>query len=443
MQDKQDILSALSTFISIPSVSTDPKHGRDMKRAVDFLSQTLKPLGFKVQILKKQTGQPFIYASRIIASKAKTIGIYGHYDVQPEDPVNEWASGPFKLTLRNGAFYGRGVADNKGHIIQNVYSINRLIKKNKLSNNIVFVLEGEEESGSGHFEEYVGGVKKELDRVDVFFVTDMGMHNKNVPQIFYALRGLIYFEIEVTIGSRDLHSGVYGNRVLNPIQILSELFSKIKNSATGQILIPHFYDEVRTPTKKEYELLKKTARTNQEEQKQAGTYAVSSINKLYPYLSAKIYPSFDPHGIVGGYIGEGSKTVIPRLASAKFSFRLVENQSPVKIEKIVRKFIAESLPKGARYKLLTLSSDSPFYTSVDNEFVRKTAASLEDVFLNKALINRSGGSVPAAEILSRLFKKPVILTGFTLPSDNIHAPNENFDEDMFFKGIIALEKLYG
>ena len=438
---KDQIVGFLSEFIKIQSVSTDKKRFLEIKKAVAFLSRFLSKLGFSVNILEKENTPPLILASLIKDKNAKTIGIYGHYDVQPEDPVAEWETPPFSLTLKNGKFFGRGVADNKGHIIQNFVAIQRLIEAKKLKNNVVFILEGEEETGSVNFKDYVKKAKNILSKVDVFYLTDTGMHQKNIPQIFYGLRGIIYFELTIKIGERDLHSGVYGNRVYNPINVLADLIAKVKDIKTGKILIRKFYDQVRKIPKDELLLLKKTIKSDKEEKYEASVFGLTEIDSLGS-LSSKILPSFDCHGIIAGFIQEGQKTVIPKEATVKFSFRLVEHQNPKEIESLVFDFVKKNIPKDVRWELKCLSKSAPFYTDVNNKWVKKTERILREVFGNEVIFNRTGGSIPAAEIFQRLYKKPIILTGFTLPDDNIHAPNENFDEKMFFLGIEALTKIY-
>jgi len=468
--DRRKILKQLAEFISIQSVSTDPARFSEIKKAVEFLKKELENLGFKVLIFEKRKFPPLIVAIYYLGNdrdrdgKAKTIGIYGHYDVQPEDPLDQWASPPFKLTGRGGKLYGRGVADNKGHIIQNLASINPPTLKlrrasqltrlhryakhcgqadtKKLKNNIVFILEGEEEIGSKHFEEYVKKAKNILSAVDVFYLTDMGMVNKTFPQIFYGLRGLVYFELTIKIGEHDVHSGTYGNRVLNTAQVLADLMIKIKSVDSNKIKIPHFYDDCRKVLKEEKDLLRKTVRDVDDLARNAAVYQIVKFDNIHPLLASKIYPSFDINGFSCGYQGPGSKTIIPASATAKFSFRLVEYQDPDKIEKLVKEFIKENIPEGVKYTLKTFSKTTPFYSDINNQYVNKTASILKEVFGRKTLFNRSGGTIAAAEVLQRLFKKPIILTGFTLPDSKIHAPNENFDEELFWKGLEALEKIY-
>jgi len=409
---KNKILKLFSDFISIKSVSTDNSRHKEILKTVEFLKKEIKSLGFKIAIYQKNNCPPLIIAKKFISSNTKTIGVYAHYDVQPEDPVEKWDSPPFELTKKNGKLYGRGVADDKGHIIQTLVAINQLIDTKKLQNNIVLIFEGEEEVGSKNFEFLINQAKKDLDEVDAFYVLDFGMETSDQPEIFFGLRGLIGFEIEIRIGEKDLHSGVYGNQVYNPIQILSELFSKIKDSRTRKILIPHFYDKAKFKSK----------------------------NNLW--LSTKIYPSFDINGIIGGYTGPGVKTIIPALARAKFSFRLIENQTPSVIEKLVNVFIKKNLPEGVKYSLKTLGKLDPFYTDIDNKYVKTTNKIFANIFGKQSLFTRSGGSIGAAATLSKLFNKPLILTGFTLADCDIHAPNENLDEKMFFKGIVSLGKIF-
>ena len=434
MQDQA--IKLLSDFIAIESVSTDKSRHKEILKAVDFLKKMISKLGFEVDIYQIKDSSPLIVAKRIISPNLKTIGIYAHYDVQPEDPVDKWDSPPFKLDIRGGKIYGRGVADDKGHIIQILTAIDRSIKNKKLSNNIVLVFEGEEENKGANFELFVGQAKKDLETVDVFYIFDMGMKAKNIPQIFYGLRGIITGELKIKIGKTDLHSGVYGNRVINPAQIIAEFLAKIKNGETNEIKIPGFYSTVKKISQKERDLLSEFISDDETEKKNAG------IKKFIgDFLSSKVLPSFEVNGIVSGYTGQGSKTIIPSEATLKFSIRLVPNQISQEIKKITEDFIQRNLPKGVDYVLEISDGGDPFYTDFENHFAKKTAEILSDVFKNKTYFNRSGGSIAAAEVLQRLFKKPIILTGFTLPDENIHAPNENIDEEMFYKGIVSLEKI--
>ncbi|MCX7997218.1 MAG: M20/M25/M40 family metallo-hydrolase [Patescibacteria group bacterium] len=433
----------LASCIAIQSVSADPSREQDVAAAAHYLADTLEKRGFTVHSYGKPDVPKLVVARYTVPGATRTIGIYGHYDVQPEDPVAEWNTPPFELVEKNGKLYGRGVADNKGHIIQNITAVSRLIESGSLSSNIVFLLEGEEETGSVHLDDLLREAAGDLKAVDVFYVTDMGMHAPNVPQIFYALRGLVYFELELWIGSRDLHSGVYGNAVPNPANVLANLIGRMKDVRTGEILIPGVMEGVRIPDDEERALLAKAAIPDAGLAAEAGVIAVSGVGDVPAYLAPKILPSLDVNGMVSGFTGEGSKTIIPRSARAKFSIRLVEYQNPEAVRDAVESFVEENLPEGVNHTLTVHSMSTPFFSDFRHPEVQRAARILGEYFGTETVFNRSGGSIPAAESLERIFGKPSILTGFTLPDDNIHAPNENFDLEMFEKGIEALVRLYG
>ncbi len=417
--NKEKILDGLRKLISFESVSTDKKRFNEVLKTAFFIRDYLKNLGFKINFYEKKGFPPLIIAQKFVNQKAKTLGFYAHYDVQPEDPLNEWKSPPFKLTLKNGRFYARGIADDKGHLWQIITSAENLIQKNQLKNNLVFIFEGEEEIGSLNFEALVKKVK-ELRKVDVFYLVDVGMKNRKNPEIFYGLRGIIAYELILKFHQSDLHSGVYGNLVLNPAQVLSELMAKMVDSETHKIKIPKFYQDVKKISFKERKLLQKS---------NPGS------------LVSKILPSLDINGLISGYTFEGIKTIIPKSAKVKFSVRLVPNQNWKKIDKLVKNFIKKNLAS-KKYQLKTLSGSNPFYTDFRNKEVENVAQVLKKVFGGKVFYNRSGGSVRSDELLQRLFKKPTILFGFIIDKEcNLHAPNENYDEKNFWKGIEALEKI--
>jgi len=400
-ENKKTIINELSQFIKIQSVSADLHKSQEMEKAVKFLQNKLQKLGFVAEILKNEGSAPMIFAKKDIIGAKKTVAIYGHYDVQSEDPIGEWDSDPFILTEKNGKYFGRGVADNKGHVIQNIAAIENLIASQSLKSNIIFIIEGEEESGSSHLENYLLTKAEELKKVDEFYITDLEMFQKGTPMIVNALRGLVYFEVKLKIGKRDLHSGVYGNAVLNPAQILANLMASMKDITTGEVNIPGFYDNVREFSKVELNILR------------------------------------------------AAKTIIPHSATVKFSCRLVENQKAVEIEKLVRDYIEsffaakKPFPQlSVKLSIKTLSSDDPFFCSIDSPVIQRAADIMSMHFGKKTVFMREGGSIPAAEIIERLFGVSVVLTGFILPDSNLHAPNENFDEEMFWEGIEVMKKIY-
>lgn len=407
----------LKKLVEIESVSTDKRKKGEIQKAAYYIEQNLKKLGFQVNLYQEDNCPPLIIASYFFSSKKPTLGFYAHYDVQPADPLDSWKTPPFHLVESQGKFFGRGVADDKGHLAMIVEVFKKVKEENALKNNLVFIFEGEEEVGSVHFEKLTKKAK-ELKKVDAFYIVDMGAKDKKTPQIFYGLRGIVSFELVISNNKGDSHSGLFGNLYSNPSQVAAELFAKIKKDQTHQIFIPHFYDDVKKVSQKELLLLK----------------------KLGPF-QAKIYPSFEINGWLSGYTGFGGKTIIPGEAMIKFSIRLVPNQKPQKIIRLVSSFIKKNLPKKISYKLKVGASSEAFYTDLNNKFIKKTEKNLKEVFENKPLYNRSGGSIPAAEILSRVYRKPVILLGFILPDSNLHAPNENFDKEMFFKGIESLKKI--
>ena len=380
-------------------------------------------------------------AEKFVSLKTKTIGIYSHYDVQPVESLNLWQSDPFKLIIKNGKIFARGVADDKGHLSQNIFAVLSLLKENKLKNNIIFIFEGEEEIGSKNFSSYIDQARNIFKNIDLFFITDVGMAKKNVPTIYYALRGIVYFEIEVWTGKKDLHSGVYGNLVYNPSQILFELFTKMRN-LNGEIKIPNFYKRIRKMSDEEKKMLMRNAKDTKKIKKVAEVFALNYLDKKYPSISAKIYPSLEINGFYSGYVDKGLKTIIPNYAKAKFSLRLIEYQEPKEIIDLVKKFVKNNMPNGVKYSLKVLTKAKPFFTDYNHPYLIKTTKVLEEEFKNKCVFMREGGSIPAAEILMSKFKKPVIPTGFTLEGANIHAPNENMDFNLFQKGIKVLSKIY-
>jgi acetylornithine deacetylase/succinyl-diaminopimelate desuccinylase-like protein len=434
--DNGEAYQKLKQLVSIQSVSTDPKGKNEMTKAAEYLKKELVAIGMDVALIEVDGCPPLVVGKKTVSKSAKTIGVYAHYDVQPEDPVDKWESPPFELTHRGNKLFGRGVADDKMHIVQSIMAVKNLVDKNLLKNNIIFVFEGEEERESDHFEDLVSKANSDLSKADVFYILDVGMKARNIPQIFYGLRGIGTFTLEIKAGTTDLHSGVYGNRVINPAQVAAELFSKMKDPK-GRVLIPGFYDNVKKFSNEEIAALSKYVTDPAEERKNAGVKEMAA-----GFLESKIKPSLEINGISSGYTGIGFKTIIPAAAIVKFSVRSVEHQVSHEIEVSVKKFVAENMPKGVDYELETDGISDPFYTDFKNDYANKTAKILGEVFGNECLFNRSGGSIAAAEILQRMFAKPIILTGFTLPDENIHAPNENIDIEMFDKGITALEKIF-
>ena len=448
---KEEAIKLLTKLISFQSVSSDPSRHGDLLGAAEFLKETLVNIGFMVELVSTKSNRPLICAYFNNPNAKETVGIYAHYDVQPEDPRDKWNSDPFVLTQKDGKLYGRGIADDKGHVVQAITALKTLINSGKLGYSIVFLIEGEEEAGLAAFEPLLKDVKVcDLSKVDVWFILDMGMKAKGNPQIFTGLRGIVSCEIVIETGESDAHSGIFGNRIYSAAQILTTALGKAKDPNTGEVYISGFYDDVIPVSSREYESLSKYADSPEELKSRSKTYVLPEIfyipNSLYPQnmslaLSSKLLPSFEINGIWSGYSGAGAKTIIPSRASAKFSVRIVQGQSGDKMKKLIHAFFAGIIPKGVKWSLEMTSSEA-VSTHTDNVWVNKTVQILDKHFGSHTEFNRSGGSIPAAEILSRLYNKPIIMTGFTLPDENIHAPNENIDEEMFIEGINVLEKLF-
>ncbi|MCX6808133.1 MAG: M20/M25/M40 family metallo-hydrolase [Candidatus Berkelbacteria bacterium] len=439
--NRENILENFRAFIAIQSVSTLPDHQPQMTEAASYLTKKLEEIGCTVKIFHEGTAPALIAARYDVEGATKTVGIYGHYDVVPSDTGSGWRTDPFNLTVLDGKIYGRGTADNKGHVIQNLAAVEALIKSGELKNNVVFVFEGEEEVGSANFEKYAEEAKDFI-AADVYYITDGQMHAKNEPQIDFALRGLNEYELTVSTGEKDLHSGFYGNNVINSIQVETELFAKMKDAETNKVNIPDFYGDMKPITESDRNLYAKLEWTKDAKQKEMGIYELVGTDEKQPWISALVYPSLEINGITGGYTGDGFKPIIPSVASAKFSVRLVEFQDPKKITELIDNFIKDNLPVGAHYDLKVVQELPPFYTDYNNQYVLEASKIMTEEFGNNTVISRSGGSAGAASMLQSLFKVPFVLTGFTLPDNNIHSTNENYDEDMFWKGIEVMKKMY-
>lgn len=442
MKRQQNVNTKLAELIAIESVSADPARLPEVMNAAAYIKNWLVEIGFDVKMVEKSKSPPLIVATYTVPNAASTIGIYAHYDVQAEDPIEEWHTAPFTVIEKNGKLWGRGVADDKGHVVQNIAAVEELVKESKLRNNIIFIFEGEEETGSYSLLEFLEQAAPQLQHCDFFMILDAGMKTPQIPMIEYALRGLVYFELTITTAGRDLHSGLYGNAVPNPANILTSLLGGMKDSITNEVLIPGFYDDVRALDKKERTLLEKNKTTDKELKEEIQGKYVRKMRDFPSYLSPKVLPSLDINGMISGYTGEGPKTIIPRSATVKFSIRLVENQRAEKMQTLIEKYIKKHMPKDVTYDLKILSSDEPFYTDFRSKPVQQVAKVLKEHFGNDVIYNRSGGSIPAAEMFQRLYNKPIMITGFTLPDENLHAPNENIDSKLFKEGITVLKKIF-
>ena len=434
-------LAELYEFLRIPSVSAKSEHKPDIEKGAQWVAEHLRSAGFKKVEIVPTNLHPLVYGESLEAPGKPTILFYGHYDVQPPEPLDLWTSPAFEPTVRNGNLYGRGTADDKGQVHIHIKALESLQKiHGKLPINIKVLIEGEEEVGSVSLWDFVQRNKEKL-RADALVVSDTSMLGKGVPSITYGLRGLNYYQIELTGPERDLHSGVYGGAVPNPLTILTELFSKLHDKKF-RVTVPGFYDKVDAASKAERKALNGLPWKKKDFEKAVGApgyvgeAGFTTVERLW------IRPTLELNGIWGGYQGEGAKTVIPSKAYAKFSTRLVPHQDPPQIAKLVEKHIRALLPKTVHCKFDVLSMGKPWVAPYQNPIFQKAQMALEKGFGKKAVFIREGGSIPFVTQMHDTFKVPCVLIGFGLPDENAHAPDEHLALENYFGGIKAVAHFY-
>ena len=438
---REQHLTELCEFLRIPSVSAKSENKQDIERAAKWVSDHLRAAGFpKVEIVPTNL-HPLVYAESLEAPGAPTVLFYGHYDVQPAEPLELWTSPAFEPESRDGNLYGRGTADDKGQVHIHIKALESIYKLHgKFPVNIKVLIEGEEEVGSVSLWDYVQENKEKL-KADALIVSDTSMLGTGAPSITYGLRGLNYYQIELTGPARDLHSGVYGGAVPNPLTILTELFAKLHDKHF-RVAVPGFYDDVDTVYAAERKALKKLPWKLKDFERAVGApgyfgeKGFSTIERLW------IRPTLELNGIWGGYQGEGAKTVIPSKAYAKFSTRLVPKQSPQKIARLVEKQIRKLLPKSVHCKFEVLSTGKPWVAAFHAPIFQVAQNALEKGFGKKAVFIREGGSIPFVTQMHDTFKIPCVLIGFGLPDENAHAPDEHIALENYFGGIKAIAHLY-
>jgi acetylornithine deacetylase/succinyl-diaminopimelate desuccinylase-like protein len=434
-------LEELREFLRIPSVSAKSEHKPDIERAAQWVAEKLKNAGFKTVQVVPTALHPLVYAESLEAPGKPTILFYGHYDVQPAEPLDLWTSPAFEPTVRSGNIYGRGTADDKGQVHIHIKALEALQKVNgKFPINVKVLIEGEEEVGSVSLWDYVKKHKDKL-KADALVVSDTSMLAKGVPSITYGLRGLNYYQIELTGPAHDLHSGVYGGAVPNPLTILTELFAQLHDKSF-RVAIPGFYNDVAKVGAAERKALNALPWKMKEFDKAVGAPSYCGEKGFTTVEQLWIRPTFELNGIWGGYQGEGAKTVIPSKAYAKFSTRLVPNQDPQKIAKAVEKQLRKLLPKTVKMKFEVLSTGKPWVAPFTAGIFAKAQASLEKGFGKKAVFIREGGSIPFVTQMYDTFKVPCVLIGFGLPDENAHAPDEHLYLENYFSGIKAIAHFY-
>jgi acetylornithine deacetylase/succinyl-diaminopimelate desuccinylase-like protein len=434
-------LEELKAFLAIPSISALPEHAGDVKRCAEWCVGEMQRIGLQNVTLLDTPGNPVVYGDWLGAPGAPTILFYGHYDVQPVDPLELWESPPFEATIRDGEIYARGSADDKGQVFMHFKAIEAHLKQNgTLPVNMKIILEGEEEVGSVNLDDFIRAHKNDL-AADVVVISDSGMFGRGVPSICYGLRGLVYFQLDLRGSSTDLHSGSFGGAVANPAMVLSQVLAQMKDRS-GRIRIPGFYDDV-VPLKEEERKAWATLPYNEKKYKK--DFGIPKLFGETGYTTLErtwARPTFEVNGLLSGFTGEGAKTVLPAVAMAKVSMRLVPNQHPDKIAELFEAHVKDITPKTVELKVTRMHGGKPWMTAYENPFVQAAARAIEKGFGRTPVFTREGGSIPVVSTFQEELGLPSVLFGVGLPDENAHAPNEKLDLGNFHGGIISSAILY-
>lgn len=440
--------SELCEWLAMPSVSTDSAFAADVRKAADWLHHRMDALGLQTEIIET-CGHPIVYAESPAIAGAPTVLVYGHYDVQPPDPLDEWQTPPFEPDIRGRNVFARGATDDKGQMITHLYSTEAWMKTvGSLPVQLKFLIEGEEECGSSGLKEFLAGkydsdgasVKDKL-AADIVVISDTSQYGPGMPAITYGLRGICYYELELFGPNQDLHSGAFGGAVTNPANTLTKMLSAIINDK-GQIQIPGFYDDVIGLTeleKGQFQELNFDDAAFMDELEVTGMTGEEGFSTLERRWSR---PTFDINGLTSGYQGEGAKTVLPAKASAKFSFRLVPNQDPAAVSEQLEKFLTELCPPGIKMNLIDRHGATGFVLSLDSPFMQAASQAIEHGFGKKPVFIRSGGSIPVVNSFKHLLGIDTLLLGWGQDDDKPHSPNEKFSLDDFQKGIRSSARLW-
>ena len=439
-ENKERFLEELFDLIRIPSVSSKAENKNDMFRATEYITDQLLKAGADKAEVYKTDGHPVVYGEKMIGKDKPTVLVYGHYDVQPAEPLDKWDSDPFEPEIRDGKIYARGADDDKGQLFMHLKAFEYMIRTESLPCNVKFMIEGEEEVGSPNLKIFCKEYKDML-TCDVILVSDTTMIAQDIPSITIGLRGLSYMEVEVTGPDRDLHSGLYGGAVANPVNILSKMIASLTDK-DGKILIKGFYDDVLTATDEERKELNKRPFNIDEFKKSINVDEVAGEKGYTTIERLGIRPSLDVNGIWGGYTEEGAKTILPSKASAKISMRLVPDQKSKKIDKLFEDHFKSIAPEGVRVKVRSLHGGEGYVSPINIPAYLAASKACEDTFGKKPIPVRSGGSIPIVADFEEVLKVKSILLGFGLDSDAIHSPNENFPLFNFFKGIETIPLFY-
>ncbi len=438
--NQKRFIDELIELLKIPSISADSKYNKDVARAAEFIKTQLEKAGANNVEVCPTKGHPIVYGEKIIDPKLPTIIVYGHYDVQPVDPVNLWDSPPFEPVIKDNKIYARGACDDKGQVYMHIKAFEGMMKTNSLPCNVRFMIEGEEEVGSVNLGTWVKENKQRL-KGDVILISDTSIIANDVPSIEVGLRGLSYLEVEVIGPNRDLHSGVYGGAVANPIQILCEMIASLKDK-NNHITIPGFYDDVIELSQEERIELNKTPFDLNEYKKDLGINEILGEAGYSTLERTGIRPTVELNGIWGGYTGEGSKTVLPSKANAKISMRLVPNQGTDKITELFTKHFNKIAPPYVKVKVTPHHGGEPVVTPTNSIAYKAASKAMEKTFGKKPIPTRGGGSIPIVALFEKELGLKSVLMGFGLDSDSIHSPNEHYGIFNYMKGIETIPLFY-
>jgi acetylornithine deacetylase/succinyl-diaminopimelate desuccinylase-like protein len=439
--EKEGYLEELKDYIRIPSISTDPEYKGDVLRAAEFLVGKMRQAGLQAEQIET-AGHPLVYGEWLGAPGKPTVLFYGHYDVQPVDPIELWRHPPFEPTVEGDKLVARGATDDKGQSYTHLKAVGAMLaERGKLPVNVKFLVEGEEEAGGQAIDEYVrqdGGRRLAADGV---VVSDTSLYGPGQPSLIYGLKGLCYMEIKVTGPNRDLHSGTFGGAVWNPLNALCHIVDRLRDAQTGKVLIPGFYDDVRPLAAWERE---EFARLPFDEQAYRQELGVAELFGEEGYTTRErtwARPTCDVNGIFGGYMGKGAKTVLPSWGGAKVSMRLVPDQEPKKIAELFTRYVQDVAPKGVTVEVTNLHGADPVVVETEGPIVDAALDAMQEVWGARPVRVREGGSIPIVATFASILKCPVLLLGFGLHDDGLHSPNEKFNISHFYQGIRSVARL--
>lgn len=434
--NKEKFIDELKDFLRIQSISTLPEHKDAINTAADFVARKLKSAGISRVNIFKTEGHPIVYGEWLGAPGKPTVLIYGHYDVQPVDPIELWDHPPFDPIVKDGKIFARGATDDKGQLYMHIKCVEAFFKTTgSLPLNVKFLIEGEEEVGSENLEKFIND-NIELLKCNSVLISDTELFEAGIPTLTYGLRGLAYMEVELTGPLQDIHSGSFGGAVANPINVLADIISKLHNKH-GRITIPHFYNSVIKITKKEKENYKRLKFSEKKFAKELGVNELFGEKGFTTLERLWARPTLDCNGIFGGFTGKGAKTIIPSMATAKISMRLVPNQDPKVIMKEFSKHIKKLTPKSVSVIVRDLHHAYPVLTPLNDKAAIAASSAMEKAFGKKTVYIRDGGSIPIVTVFTKKLKVPTVLMGMGLNSENLHSPNEHFNLNHFHLGIIS------